>query len=109
MQGTNMKVLTIYIEDTDTWENEPLYEAIVRTMHRAGISGATVWTGIMGYGANGRIHRKWLFGVSDEKPVMIEAIDSEEKIRTALPQLLAMVGEGLVALRDVEVFVKLAP
>ena len=59
----------------------------------------------MGYGAHGRIHRKGLFGVSDEKPVMVEAVDSEEKIREVRPHLMPMIKEGLVFLQDAEVLV----
>jgi uncharacterized protein len=106
MTGSRYKSLRVVIEDTDTWEEEPLYEAIVRLFHRNGVAGATVWSGIMGYGAHGRIHRKGLFGVSDERPVIVEAIDSEEKIRDVLPHLMPMIKEGLVLLQDVEVFVR---
>jgi PII-like signaling protein len=104
MTGEQRKVLLIFIEDTDTWEGERLYEAIVLFLHGKGIAGATAWTGIMGYGAHGRIHRKGLFGVSDEKPVVVAAIDTEEKLRAVLPELLLMVKEGLVILQDAEVF-----
>ncbi len=81
MTGSRYKSLLVFVEDTDTWEGEPLYEAIVRLFHRNHVAGATVWNGIMGYGAHGRIHRKGLFGVADEKPVVIVAVDTEEKIR----------------------------
>jgi uncharacterized protein len=104
MTGEQRKALLIFIEDTDTWEGEPLYEVIVRFLHIKGIAGATAWTGIMGYGAQGRIHRKGLFGVADEKPVVVAAIDTEEKLRAVLPELLLMVKEGLVILQDAEVF-----
>ena len=108
MTGTPRKCLQIFIEDTDTWEGRPLYEAIVRVLARRGIIGATVWSGIMGYGASREVHRKGLFGFTDEKPVVITAIDSEEAIRAILPQLLPMVKEGLVVLHDAEVFVHAA-
>jgi uncharacterized protein len=106
MTGTSRKCLQIFVEDTDTWEGSPLYEAIVHLLARRGIAGATVWNGIMGYGVSRRVHRKGLFGVTDEKPVVITAIDSEEKIRAVLPHLLPMVKEGLLVLHDAEVFVK---
>jgi uncharacterized protein len=105
MTGSKYKSLRVVVEDTDTWEGERLYEAIVRLFHRNHVAGATVWSGIMGYGAHGRIHRKGLFGVSDEKPVMVEAVDSEEKIREVLPHLMPMIKEGLVFLQDAEVLV----
>lgn len=105
MTGPKYKSLRLVVEDTDTWEGEPLHEAIVHFLHRNHVTGATVWSGIMGYGAHGRIHRKGLFGVSDEKPVIVEAVDKEAKIREVLPHLLAMIKEGLVSVQDVEVFV----
>ena len=105
MTGEMCKTLQIFIEDTDTWEGDPLSEAIVRLLHQRGIAGATVWNGVMGYGTAGRIHRKGLFGVTDEKPVIIAAIDSEESLRAVLPEILPMVKEGVVALSDTEVFV----
>ena len=106
MTGQTQKVLQIIVEDTDRHEGQPLYEAIVRFLQKRGIAGATVWSGIMGYGANRRIHRKGLFGVSDQKPVIITAIDSEKKIRAHLQDLLAMIPEGVALLQDAEVFVR---
>jgi PII-like signaling protein len=104
MKGEARKCLQILLEDTDTWESEPLYEAIVRLLHKRGVAGATVWSGVMGYGAHGRIHKRGLFGVADEKPILITAIDTEEAIRGVLPELLQIVKEGLVLLQDAEVF-----
>jgi PII-like signaling protein len=104
MKGTMYKALQIFIEDTDKWRGESLSDAIVRLLHKRGIAGATVCNGVMGYGAAGRIHRKGLFGVSDERPVIITAIDSEKNLRAVVPEILQMVKEGLVALSDVEVF-----
>src|SRR5215510_12011557 len=104
MKGKMCKQLQIFIEDTDKWEGDPLSEAIVRLLHKRGIAGATVWHGVMGYGVGGRIHRKGLFGVTDERPVIITAIDSEKSLRAVLAEILPMVKEGLVALSDTEVF-----
>jgi PII-like signaling protein len=56
----------------------------------------------MGFGSHGKVHRKRLFGVSDDKPVMITAVDSERKIREILPEIRGMVKEGLVVLLDAE-------
>jgi len=109
MTGTMCKTLQIFIEDTDQWEGERLSEAIVHLLHKRGIAGATVWNGVMGYGAAGRIHRKGLFGVTDEKPVIITAIDSDMNLRAILPEILPMVKEGVVALLDTEVFSTAGP
>jgi len=107
MTGSKRKYLQVFIEDTDTWDDgTPLHEAIVRMLEKRGIAGATVWNGVMGYGESRQVHRTGLFG--DQRPVIITVIDSEQKIRAVLPQLLKMVEEGLVVLLDAEVFVKSA-
>src|SRR5262245_23456463 len=101
---TRCKTLQIFIEDTDMWKGVRLADAIVLLLHKRGIAGATVWNGIMGFGAHGRIHRKGVLGITDEKPMVITAIDSEERLRALVPEILPMVKEGLVALSDTEVF-----
>jgi PII-like signaling protein len=100
-----VKMMLIFVDETDTWGESrvPLYEAIVESLMRAGISGATVHSGIMGFGANRQLHRKRLFGVTDERPVTITVIENEAKLRAVLPKLQAMVTEGLVYLVDGEV------
>jgi PII-like signaling protein len=105
MKAKMCKTLQIFIEDTDKWKGEPLSEALVRLLKKRNIAGATVWNGVMGYGYAGRIHKKGLFGVTDEKPVVIVAIDSEAKIRAVLPEILPMIKDGVLTLSDSEVFV----
>ena len=97
------KLLLIYIDETDQFGHVPLYEAIVRMLQANKLAGATVQTGLMGFGAHGFIHRKRLFGISDDKPVSIIAVDREDKIRAVLPELQSMIKEGLIALVDTEV------
>ncbi len=98
------KMLRIYIGEDDRWENEPLHEAIVKKLRMMDIAGATVYRGLMGYGAQQRLHKKsgWL-GLSTDLPIMVSVIDTEEKIRRVLPVLDEMVDEGLVVLSDVEI------
>src|SRR4051794_10623296 len=103
------KLLLIFIDLTDTWRDRRLHEAIVQVLERNDIAGATVLSGIMGYGIHRRIHQKGLFGVSDEKPVTILVIDTEEKIRAVLPAIFPMVNEGLITLQDTEVLWKGEP
>jgi PII-like signaling protein len=103
MIKTPAKMLLIFIDQTDTWQNRPLHEAIVRLLEQNGIAGATVLSGIMGYGIHRRIHRRGLLGVSDDKPLTIAAIDSEDKLRTVLTAVRPMVREGLIGLTDFEV------
>lgn len=96
------KMLMVYMDETDMAGDLPLYEAIVRRLFNLGIAGATVHAGIMGYGKQHHVHRKRLFGVSDDRPVTITAIDTEEKIRAAAEAVRPMLAEGLMALVDVE-------
>lgn len=99
------KLLLIYVDETDTWGDArtPLYEAIVQRLFELGIDGATVNSGIMGYGVNRRLHKKGLFGVTDERPVTISIIDGEARLRAVLPELKKMVAEGIIFLVDGEV------
>ncbi len=97
-----VKALLAFFDATDEWEGSPLHEELVRQLERHGIAGATVLSGIMGYGIHRRIHRKGLFGVVDNKPVTLVAIDSEEKLRRALPSILPMIREGIAVLIDAE-------
>jgi PII-like signaling protein len=98
------KILMVFCDVTDLWKNEErLYEAIVRKLHRQGILGATVLVGVMGYGVHRRIHKRGLLGVSDEKPAVVLAIDEEERLRAVLPIIVPMVKEGMINLVDTEI------
>ncbi len=98
------KMLVIMVDETDTWDDLPLYEAICRKLVQLRAPGATVQAGIMGYGAHGHIHRKRLFGVPDDRPISITVVDSEASLRGKLiPAIRPMVTEGLMFLTDVEV------
>ena len=80
-----------------------MYEAIVRRLRQLHIAGATAHTGMMGFGSHLKVHHKRLFGVSDDRPVVITVVDNETKIRQVLPEIRGMVQEGLVVLLDAEV------
>lgn len=97
------KLLRIYIGEDDRWEDEPLHEAIVKKLRMMDIAGATVYRGVIGYGAQNRVHRPGFLGLSKDLPIMLSVIDTEEKIRGVLPVLDEMVDEGLIALSDVEI------
>ena len=97
------KMLVVYVDETDMWETGSLYEAIVRRLRQLGMAGATVHHGIMGFGAHMKVHHKRLFGISDDKPVVITVVDNELKIREILPEIKSMVKEGLIVLLDAEV------
>lgn len=97
------RLLRIFIGESDKWQGQPLHEAIVLEAKRHGLAGATVFKGIMGFGAHSRIHSAKVLQLSEDLPLMIEIVDSEEKIRAFLPLLDTMVREGLVTLERVEV------
>jgi len=98
------KMLVILVGETDMRGDIPLYEAICRKLVKMGAPGATVQAGIMGFGSNQHIHRKRLFGVSDDRPISISIVDNEDELRTRIiPEIRPMVEEGLVFLVDVEV------
>jgi PII-like signaling protein len=96
------KMLRVHVGANDTWEGEPLWEALVKRFHQLDLAGATVYRGIEGYGASGRIHRRPAWRSADE-PITVVAVDAAEKIDKALPYLDQMVGSGLVAISDVDV------
>jgi len=77
----NAKLLRIFIGESDKLKHLPLYEAIVFEAKKQGLSGATVTRGIMGFGANSRVHSAKLFEISADLPLVIEIVDTEEKIK----------------------------
>lgn len=101
------KLLRIFVGESDRHRGRPLYEAIVLQARELGLAGATVWRGIEGYGAHSRIHTAKILRLSEDLPVAIEIVDTEEKIRAALPHLDALMeeagGGGLITLEKAEV------
>ncbi|SEC13355.1 hypothetical protein SAMN04490357_1269 [Streptomyces misionensis] len=95
--------LTVYIGEDDTWHHKPLYSEIVHRAHAAGLAGASVFRGIEGFGASSRIHTSRLLSLSEDLPVAVVVVDTEERVRAFLPQLDELVREGLVTLDDCEV------
>jgi PII-like signaling protein len=96
-------LLRIYIGENDRWRGQPLYHAIVERMREAGLGGATVLRGIEGFGAKQHLHTTRILRLSEDLPLLIEAVDREEKIRAILPLMDEMVGDGLITLEKVEV------
>ncbi|MEV8569099.1 DUF190 domain-containing protein [Streptomyces sp. NPDC051322] len=95
--------LTILIGECDVWHHKPLFTEIVHRAHRSGLAGASVFRGIEGYGASALIHTSRLLSLSEDLPVAIMIVDTEERIRGFLPQLDELVPEGLVMLDHCEV------
>lgn len=96
-------LVRIYIDETDRWHGQPLYMAILLKAREMGLAGGTVFRGIAGYGAHSVIHTANILRLSEDLPVVIEIVDTEEKIQAFLPVLDEMVQEGLILLRTVEV------
>ena len=97
------KLLRVFIGEADRWHGQPLYEAIVQKLRMIDISGATVYRGILGYGAKGHQHKKSFFHVSKDLPIIISAIDSAGKIAAAAEAVEAMVEDGLIVISDADV------
>jgi uncharacterized protein len=95
--------LTILIGEDDIWHHKPLYTEIVHRAHDAGLAGATVLRGIEGYGASSRIHTTRLLSLSEDLPIAVVIIDTDDRVRAFLPQLDELVTEGLVVIDPVEV------
>ncbi|MFF4016176.1 DUF190 domain-containing protein [Streptomyces sp. NPDC001843] len=95
--------VTAFIRENDTWHHKPLYSEIVHRAHAAGLAGASVFRGIEGFGASSLIHTSRLLSLSEEVPVAVVIVDTEERVRAFLPQLEEMVTEGLVILDECEV------
>ncbi|MCZ2155791.1 MAG: DUF190 domain-containing protein [Bryobacterales bacterium] len=95
--------MSIYVNEADMHGDFPLHEYIVRRLLHLDFSGATVAKCVMGYGKHGKVHRKRLFGVSDDRPLVITCVDEEPRIRAALPELKLLVPEGLITLHEVEI------
>ena len=97
------QLLRIFVCESDQWRGRPVYEAIVLKARELHLAGATVLRGPMGFGANSRLHTVKLLRLSEDLPIVIEIVDSEEKIRGFLPAVEEMVSEGLVTLEKVHV------
>jgi CBS-domain-containing membrane protein len=95
--------LRIYIGESDHWRGKPLYSAILETFRSHGMAGATVFRGLAGYGAHSHIRSSSIEVLSVDLPVVIEAVDTPEKIKAILDVVYPMVGEGLITLDDVEI------
>ena len=96
-------LLRIFIGESDRFEHRPLYEAIVLKAREVHLAGATVLRGPMGFGKSSRLHTANILRLSLDLPMVIEIVDSEEKIRAFLPTLNGMIGGGLVTLEKVQV------
>ena len=97
------KMMRIYIGENDKWNGKPLYEAIVSALRAHDIAGVTVYRGILGYGANRRIHKDAKLSLSHDRPIVLSVVDTEEKLQSFMPLLEKMVVQGLVVLSNVDI------
>jgi uncharacterized protein len=102
LEGTGLLV-RIYIGESDHWHGRPLYQAIVELLRERHIAGATVIRGIEGFGAKSHLHTTRILRLSEDLPVLIEVVDEETRLRAILPELDAMVADGLITLEKVEI------
>ncbi|SHJ96678.1 DUF190 domain-containing protein [Propionispora hippei] len=101
--ASQAKRLRIYIGESDHWKRRSLYQAIVEKAKELDMAGATVFRGIVGYGANSRIHTASIVDLSSDLPILVEIIDSEDYVAKLLPFLDDMLEEGMVTIDDIEV------
>jgi uncharacterized protein len=96
-------LLRVFIGESDKWHGQPLYEALVLKARELHLAGATVLRGPMGFGANSRLHTTKILRLSEDFPMIIEIVDSKEKVDELLPHIDEMVQEGMVTLERVQV------
>ena len=96
-------LLRIFVGEDDRTKGRPLYEAIVLKAREAGLAGATVLRGPMSFGKSSRLHTAKVLRLSEDLPIVIEIVDTQEKIDAFLPMLDPMMGSGLVTLERVQV------
>ena len=105
MHGMNGErvLMRIHLGERDRYQGKPLYEAIVLLLRERGFAGATVTRAIMGFGATAKLHTDKVLRLSVDLPIIVECVDSEEKIEGILPELDKMIGGGLITLEKVRV------
>ena len=96
-------LMRIHIGENDRYEGQPLYAAIVELLRERHYAGATVFRGVLGFGAHARVHRATLLQLSSDLPIVVECVETEERIAAILPDLDRMIGGGLVTLERVRV------
>ena len=97
------KLMRIFLGEADRWHEEPLYDAIIKQLRMMDIAGATVYRGILGYGAKGHTHKKSFFHIARDLPVMIAVVETEEKVKQAAETAEAMLQDGLIVISDVDI------
>jgi hypothetical protein len=96
-------LMRIHIGESDRHGDVPLHRAIVDLLRQRGFAGASVFRGVLGFGAQARLHEDHVFRLSSDLPIVIECVETEEKIDAILPELDGMIGGGLITLERVRV------
>jgi uncharacterized protein len=96
-------LLRIFIGESDRWKHQPLYEAIVFKARELHMAGATVLRGPMGFGKSSRLHTAKILQLSMDLPLIVEIVDTEEKINNFLPIIDEMMGGGLITIEKIRV------
>jgi len=97
------KLLRIFIGEADKWNGKPLYQEIIELAKKKGMAGATAIKGFMGFGCKSHMHTTKLLRLSEDLPIIIEIVDSDEKIVQFIGDLDNMVSEGLITIEKVNV------
>ena len=97
------ELIRVFIGESDRHSGRPLYEIIVEAARKKGLAGATVVRGVMGFGANSRIHTSKILRLSEDLPMVIEIVDATEKIELFLPELQELVKDGLITIEKMRV------
>lgn len=100
---TEQVLMRIFIGESDRFERKPLYQALVEFFKAEGFSGATVLKGAMGFGAQSKVHSDHLLRLSSDLPVVVEVVESQEKVDAVLPRLESMLQGGLITLEKARV------
>jgi PII-like signaling protein len=96
-------LMRVYMGESDKWQGDPLYEAILKRLRLMDIAGATVYRGILGYGVKGHTHKSGRLPFSHDLPIMISVIDTNEKLTAAITEIESMMQDGIIVLSDVDI------
>jgi PII-like signaling protein len=96
-------LMRIFIGESDRWKKQPLHEALVEMLRKEGFAGATVLKGIMGFGIHSRLHTDKLLRLSADLPVIVEVVDTPEKIQAVMSRIDGMMSGGMITLENTHV------
>lgn len=96
-------LMRVYLGESDSCGGKPLYQVITEMLRAEKIAGATVFRGILGFGAKSHLHAANILRLSQDLPIVIEAVDLEENINRILPEIKKIMGDGLITIENVKV------